>query len=212
MTRKYPVRQAMTTEFPPSNPKPPDNELRPVSCRDAYRSLQAAHPSAAPTNNCVLAAAYAVPPLRAEAQREVYMEHRWGIRRTLGVGVKLYVRSQPPRLSRLLNASSSGAYVATNSPLRIMTRVRLALGWDRFQRADRHRIAAYVVRSDARGIGIEWQEFAPLPMLALMDAPQGSLPQNSFDRIRNITEARDEFAYIPWSRPDSTFGDARNGG
>jgi hypothetical protein len=159
-----------------------------------------------------LDATYDVPPLRAEIEREVYMEHRWGIRQTLDVGVKLYVGSQPPRLGRLLNASSSGAYVATNSPLPIMTRVRLALGWDRFQRADRHRIAAYVVRSDARGIGIEWQEFAALPMLALMDPPEVSLSQNSFDGILNITEARDEVAYIPWSRPDSTFDDARKAG
>ena len=93
-----------------------------------------------------------------------------------------------------------------------MTRVRLALEWDRFQRADRHRIAAYVVRSDARGIGIEWQEFAALPMLALMDPPEVSLSQNSFDGILNITEARDEVAYIPWSRPGSTFDDARKAG
>lgn len=140
------------------------------------------------------------------------MEHRWGIRQTLDVGVKLYVGSQPPRLGRLLNASSSGAYVATSSPLPIMSRVRLALGWDRFQRADRHRIAAYLVRSDARGVGIEWQEFAPLPMLALRDRPEVSLSQNSLDGIRAVAEARDQVAYMPWSRSTSTFGDVRNEG
>jgi hypothetical protein len=103
------------------------------------------------------------------------MEHRWGIRQTLDVAVKLYVRSSLPRLGRLLNASSSGAYVATSAALPIMTRVHVALGWDRVQRGGRHRIAAYVVRVDARGIGIEWREFAPLPVLALIDG-LGALP------------------------------------
>lgn len=125
------------------------------------------------------------------------MEHRWGIRRTLDVGVKLYVGSKPPRLGRLSDASSSGAYVVTSAPLPIMTRIHLALGWDRFQRADRHRIAAYVTRSDARGIGIEWQEFAPPPVLALLEVPQMSLSEGSLDDIRAITEALDEVAYIP---------------
>lgn len=98
------------------------------------------------------------------------MEHRWGIRQPLDIGIKLYVGSKPPKLGRLLNASSSGAYVATSTPLPTMTRVQLALGWDSFQRTDRHRITAYVVRSDARGIGLEWQEFAPVPVLALIEA------------------------------------------
>lgn len=126
------------------------------------------------------------------------MEHRWGIRRTLDVGVKLYVGSKPPRLGRLLNASSSGAYVATSGPLPLMTRVHLALGWDGFQHADRHRIAAHVVRSDGRGIAIEWQEFAPLPVLALIDALETSPSQDPLDGIRAITEAREVVAYIPW--------------
>jgi hypothetical protein len=103
-------------------------------------------------------------------EREVDMEHRWGLRRTLDVGVKLYVRPRLPGFGRLRNASSSGAYVATSIKLPIMTRVHVALGWDNFQRGGRHRIAAYVVRSDAAGIGIEWQEFGPPPVLALIDA------------------------------------------
>ena len=139
------------------------------------------------------------------------MEHRWGTRRTLDVGVKLYVGSKPPKLGRLLNASSSGAYVATGSPLPAMTRVQLALGWDSFRRADRHRIAAHVVRSDARGIGIEWQEFAPLPIRALIDVPETQPARISLD-IRANRVARDPVAYGPWSRSSSTLGVARSGG
>jgi hypothetical protein len=98
------------------------------------------------------------------------MEHRWGMRRKLDAGVKLYVRPNAPSYGRLLNASASGAYVATRVTLPIMTRVHVALAWDSFQRGGRDRITAYVVRADAHGIGIEWQKFAPLPVLALIDS------------------------------------------
>lgn len=98
------------------------------------------------------------------------MEHRWGMRRTLSIGVKLYTRQSPPRFGRLLNASASGAYVAMSAAPPVMTRVQIALGWDALQRGGLHRIAAHVVRIDARGIGIEWREFAPPPVLALIQS------------------------------------------
>lgn len=98
------------------------------------------------------------------------MEHRWGTRRTLTVGVRLYTRQSPPKFGRLLNASASGAYVAMSAAPPIMTRVQLALGWDRLQGGGRRRIVAHVVRVDARGIGIEWRDFAPPSVLALIDA------------------------------------------
>ena len=98
------------------------------------------------------------------------MEHRWGTRRTLSVGVRLYMQQSAPKFGRLLNASASGAYVAMSAAPPVMSRVQIALGWDRLQRGGRHRIAAYVVRVDARGIGIEWRKFAPPPVVALIQA------------------------------------------
>lgn len=98
------------------------------------------------------------------------MEHRCGVRRTLNVGVKLHIRQSLPKFGRLLDASASGAYVATSAPPPIMSRVHVALGWDGLQRGGRHRVAAYVVRVDARGIGIEWCDFAPPPVLALIES------------------------------------------
>ncbi len=68
--------------------------------------------------------------------------------------VKLRIRPDVPTFDWLLNASSSGAYVEASTTLPIMTRVHVALGWDRFQRDGRQRIAAHVVRADRRGIGI----------------------------------------------------------
>ena len=100
------------------------------------------------------------------------MEHRWGIRRTLDVGVRLHVRASLPGFGRLLDASASGAYLVTGMKLPIMTRVQIALGWDGLQGGGRHPITAYVVRADARGFGIEWAEFAPASVIALIDGPQ----------------------------------------
>jgi len=139
------------------------------------------------------------------------MEHRWGIRQPLDVGIKLYVGSKPPKLCRLLNASSSGAYVLTDTPLPIMTPVQLALGWNHLQHTDRHRIAAYVVRSDARGIGIEWQDFAPLPVLAMTDAPEPSPFEDSLDRIRAMAATNGEMAYLPRSRSSGASGSVHRG-
>ena len=98
------------------------------------------------------------------------MEHRWGTRRPLGVDVKVCVQPGVAIKGRLLNASSSGGYVATSARVPIMTRVYVTLGCDRLQRGNRQGIAAHVVRSESRGIGFEWQDFAPSPVLALIDA------------------------------------------
>lgn len=134
------------------------------------------------------------------------MEHRWGTRRILSVGVKLYTRQSAPQFGRLLNASASGAYVAMSATPPIMSRVRIALGWDGLQRGGRHRITAYVVRTDARGIGIEWRNFAPPPVVALMqalDAPRA--------RTRRRASAIDSVHPQPW-RPHSISAQLLNGG
>lgn len=98
------------------------------------------------------------------------MDHRWGVRQALEVGVKLYARPGSPISGQLLNASSSGGYVTTNAAVPVMTRVHVTIGSESSQRRGLHRIAGYVVRTDARGVGIEWQEFAPQPVLALIEA------------------------------------------
>jgi hypothetical protein len=139
------------------------------------------------------------------------MEHRWGIRRTPDVGVTLYAESNLPRFGRMLNASSSGAYVATSATPPIMARVRITLGWGKSQHCGRRRIAAYVVRADRRGIGVEWQEFAPLPVLALIDALEVLRSRSSPGGMRKTTEARPEDAHVPLSRTNIALVAVRNG-
>jgi len=143
------------------------------------------------------------------------MEHRWGIRQTLDVCVTLYIDSKLPSFGRLLNASSSGAYVATNITLPNLTRVRVVLGRDRF-RPGAHRIPAYVVRADGRGIGVEWQEFAPTGVLALINAMQ-EVPMHARTQARGgdraVLAARAERvrASLPSLRPEIALSQVQTG-
>ena len=143
------------------------------------------------------------------------MEHRWGIRRTLNVGVTLYVESKFPSFGRLLNASSSGAYLATSVRLPLMARVEVALGRDGSQRNRRRRIAAHVVRTSDGGIGLEWEEFAPSPMIALINSlevlPAQVRLRASRGAVRRIAQARSHAVYPSWDRSNSTFDSVGSG-
>jgi len=49
----------------------------------------------------------------------------------------------------------------------MLSQVWVELNWDR--RNDSNRIAAYVVRTDQGGVGLEWCDFAPRAILALIE-------------------------------------------
>lgn len=95
------------------------------------------------------------------------MEHRWGFRYLLDVSVRL---EGLPKSARLRNISSSGAYVETGATPALDSRVLLELGCRLGAGEGRGRVPAYVVRRDERGIGVEWCEFAPRPVLTLIAA------------------------------------------
>lgn len=133
------------------------------------------------------------------------MEHRWGLRRTLDVGVNLSAQSSSSISGRIVDASASGAYIATGARLPIMARVRVALSWDGTGRGHRHPIPAYVVRSDVRGIGIEWQEFAPPSVLALIESLEAIPAQASRRALRAITESTGADPHLALIRANSTF-------
>lgn len=100
------------------------------------------------------------------------MEHRWGTRHPLDVSVRLAARPHLLAFARLRNASSSGAYLVTRAALPLMTRIHVELGWGEFRRGEPHRIPAYVVRADGVGVGLEWCDFAPMPILELVEREQ----------------------------------------
>lgn len=139
------------------------------------------------------------------------MEHRWGLRRTLDVGVKLYCQGNAPASGRMLNASASGAYIAIGARLAVMTRVHVALEPHSPGGGGRHRIVAYVVRSDARGIGIEWQEFAPHPVLAMIDRAQMFAARTLPCALPMIPAATGTATRLPLTRSNSISGELRYG-
>ena len=109
------------------------------------------------------------------------MEHRWGVRHLLDVSVRLDGRPQVLTFARLKDASSSGAYVETRIAPPMLSRVFIELHWDR--RDDSKRIAAYVVRTEQDGVGLEWCDFAPRAILALIERLRRLVARDHRDEI-----------------------------
>ena len=88
------------------------------------------------------------------------MEHRWGRRQPINLMVRFFAMSGMTGVGRLLNISSSGAFLATTATLRPLSLVYLEPAAATFWEIQSRRIAASVVRQDALGVGIEWCEAA----------------------------------------------------
>lgn len=96
------------------------------------------------------------------------MEHRWGLRYSLDMSVRLEGHPNLLAFARLRNVSSSGAYIETGAAPALDSRILLELGCRPRPGDSRCRIPAYVARRDERGIGVEWCEFAPQSVLTLI--------------------------------------------
>ena len=96
------------------------------------------------------------------------MEHRWGERFAVRMTVELSSGSAPPVSGSLENLSASGAFVRMDErgpprgPIVVILRHQAAEG------VRSARLAAYVVRESATGVGIEWCQFAPRAIRALL--------------------------------------------
>ena len=88
------------------------------------------------------------------------MEHRWGRRQPINLMVRFFTLSGMTGAGRLLNISSSGAFLATTAALRPLSLVYLEPAAAPFWKIQSRRIAASVVRRDAIGVGLEWCEAA----------------------------------------------------
>jgi hypothetical protein len=88
------------------------------------------------------------------------MEHRWGKRRPANVTVRFVTLPAISGWGRILDISSTGAFLATDVPLRRLSVLYLQpVDTPADKNAD-GRIAATVVRQSANGFGLEWCEFA----------------------------------------------------
>jgi hypothetical protein len=112
------------------------------------------------------------------------MEHRWGERFPVEVAVRLHSGTTIILESRLTNASVSGALINTGVRLPVFCHVILEFDVVRRTGVARQRIPAYVVRHAPGGLGLEWQEFAPRPIVNLLETTLRG-------RKRSVLTARD---------------------
>jgi hypothetical protein len=114
------------------------------------------------------------------------MEHRWGKRSALDIGVRLCLRSGVVGTGRIANASLSGALVHTTCRLLPFHLVIVEL-----ENSARHnppqRIGAYVVRVAPDALGLEWCDFAP-PAIATLLARANAVRSQS--RVRSPPHPR----------------------
>ena len=103
------------------------------------------------------------------------MEHRWGKRSSVDIPVVLHAGSGSRIRGRMANLSLSGALVLTDVRLPVFSQVMLELE-GLWSNAEMPPIAAYVARAANGGIGLEWDEFSPLPIAELLSPAAATLP------------------------------------
>lgn len=102
------------------------------------------------------------------------MEHRWGQRLAVNLEVQLNCGSLTTPHCRLHDVSVSGAFVGTALALRLWANVVVVFD-DATGRRSTYRAQACVVRQTADGVGIEWEEFAPPGIGALISSASASI-------------------------------------
>lgn len=95
------------------------------------------------------------------------MEHRWGKRIQLNLPVQLDFGSGSLIPGRMANMSQSGGFVITRERVPPQTRIDIQFSPVRSRNRTVH-VLAYVVRRTKHGLGLEWQEFAPPEIQALL--------------------------------------------
>ena len=96
------------------------------------------------------------------------MEHRWGERFAVDLAVRVAGRAYNVRRGRLVDLSVSGAYINMSPDLRLVSRVRIAIALPQRLAHPTPMIAAFVARKAKAGVGVEWCEHAPKPVLELL--------------------------------------------
>ena len=84
------------------------------------------------------------------------MDHRWGPRQATSIAVHVAATSGAAGAARMVNVSLTGAYLETSASLRRHALVYLAPSSRHNCAGGNRRIAAYVIRRDVLGVGLEW--------------------------------------------------------
>lgn len=103
------------------------------------------------------------------------MEHRLGSRMRVRLPARLDAQGGTSAFGLLRNVSLSGAYLKVSGPFKPLMRVDVGFDCGCFADTEVIRVAAFVTRTDADGVAVEWCEFAPDAVARLM-AFAGSPP------------------------------------
>jgi hypothetical protein len=96
------------------------------------------------------------------------MEQRWGERLSVKVPVRVSAHAFSVRDGRLTDLSVSGAHLAVDLDLRLLSRVEIVVVLPYRCKHQAPAIYGYVTRKYRDGFGIEWCEFAPLAVRELL--------------------------------------------
>ena len=107
------------------------------------------------------------------------MEHRWGQRISTDVAVSLVATPATIGVGRMLNVSSTGAFVQTRLHVPLLSFVYLEPADLAVDGCVVGRIGACVVRRCADGVGLEWCDDAADAVERLMSAVRGKAEESA---------------------------------
>jgi PilZ domain len=132
-----------------------------------------------------------IPPVRYESTP---MEHRCGTRFPLSTLARLHVSTGDLMHGRIGNVSLSGAFIAIPARVPVWTRLEVELA----SQASGS-VPAYVVRETDGGVGLEWCELAPWPILRLLrQVCQADQHRTSSYACRALINRTDQW-YVRWA-------------
>lgn len=99
------------------------------------------------------------------------MEHRWGHRHEISRAVHLRTRSGLVAHGRISNVSISGAFVVSPLPVGLFSYINVQFTAMVHGKRATMTVEGQVVRMEGAGFGIEWCEFAPEAVRALVTVP-----------------------------------------
>jgi uncharacterized membrane protein len=114
------------------------------------------------------------------------MEHRLGQRFVVDIPIHLTLPLLGEVRGRLTNLSLSGAFISTQVNIRVMSRLQVYIEIPGDASPDAVSIAAHVIRKTDHGVGIEWYDFAPAAVAALLRDPTLSVLQRDRRRAARV--------------------------
>jgi hypothetical protein len=127
------------------------------------------------------------------------MEHRLGQRFVVDIPIRLTLPLLGEVQGRLTNLSLSGAFISTQMNVRVMSRLQVFIEIPADGSEDAVSIAAHVIRKTDHGVGVEWYDFAPAAVAALLRDPTLCVLQRDRRRVARVPGAN--LAEMPPAAP-----------